>query len=320
MKENAQQTLASVVVITRNRAASLKRALLALQKQEYSNYEVIVVDNDSTDSTKSVVEEFGAVYAFTPSKSGIGSCRQKGVEVSRGQVIAFCDDDCAPSPQWLVHIVRRLMEDPKLGLVGGQVTNVGFPDHKQFKGRSALTKHGKCVFVADTSKAEFFGNMNLSFRRDVIQAVGGYDPFFNVYEEIDLALRIRKQGYKIAFEPLAETKHHYTGISHKRRQFFYGPELVRLYLCMKHLKPGSTKEWLTFLGFELRLLGKELVRFSRRFFFALRKGYFDRVGPLLIELFNKISARMAIPWLLHRAQSKENSTAPVPASHTCVSS
>ena len=219
---------ASVVVVTRNRDQSLSRTLQALRSLEYPDFEVVVVDNDSTDSTKEVIKQNGAVYIFAPSHSGIGACRQIGVEKSSGKVIAFCDDDCVPSPLWLFHLARRLMSDSRLGLVGGEVINVGFAKNKQHKGRSMLTKHGKCRFVESVEKAEFFGNMNLAFRRDVIEAVGGYDPFFNVLEEIDLALRIKKLGYRVEHEPLAILEHHYTGISHKRRQFFFGSELIHV--------------------------------------------------------------------------------------------
>ncbi len=295
---------ASVIVVTRNRADSLARALAAIQKLEYDRYEIVVVDNDSTDLTKKVVEDSSAKYIFSPSNCGIGASRQKGVESASGEIIAFCDDDCVPSPQWLSHLVRRLSQESDLGLVGGHVINVGFPgDSKQYKGRSKLGRNGKLVFVESIQDAEFYGNMNLAFRKEVIKAVGGYDPFFNVFEEIDLAIRIRKRGYRTDFEPAAVLEHHYTGVSFKRRHFFYGPELVRLYFCMKHQRPSSVSEWLVFLSYEIRLTIQGVFRACRKFLSALLKRKSDLLYSAMVDAFNILSARAAMPWLLWRVNA-----------------
>jgi GT2 family glycosyltransferase len=170
-----------------------------------------------------------------------------------------------------------------------------------------LGRNGQLIFVEDVNQAEFFGNMNLAFRRQVVEAVGNYDPFFNVMEEIDLEVRVRRAGYRVDFEPKAVLEHYYTGVSYKRRHFFYGPELVRLYFCMKHFRPKSPREWMRFLLFELRLLGNELFNAFRKFISVTMRGRLDRVSSVFTKTINSITARMAIPWLLWRARrSQEN--------------
>ncbi|MCI0616220.1 glycosyltransferase, partial [bacterium] len=225
----------SVIVLTRNRVQSLLRTLNSLKNLNYPNYEVIVVDNDSTDNTKEMALQHDVIYVHAPARCGIGNCRQLGAMRSTGEIIAFCDDDCIPSSDWLNHLVRRLTNEPDLGLIGGQVINIGFPGKngsgKKFKGRSRLGKNGKIVFVEDPREAEFFGNMNLALRREVFEEIGGYDPFFHVMEEIDLALRIRKRGYRIDFEPEAVLQHYYTGTQEKKRHLFFCAGTIRLYLC-----------------------------------------------------------------------------------------
>lgn len=296
--------LSSIVVVTRNRAVSLTRALQALQTLDYSNYEIIVVDNDSTDNTAEIAAQFSTRHIFCPSKRGISYCRQQGVEAARGEIVAFCDDDCIPSSEWLKHLVRRLMNEEDLGLVGGKVINVGFSGGRRFKGRTKLGRNGMLSFATKPEETEFFGNMNLAFRKQVIQSIGGYDPFFNVMEEIDLATRMRQNGYRVDYEPAAVLEHHNRGLFFKKRHLFFGPQLVRLYFCLKHDQPNTVTKWLSFLAYEMRLASLEFYRLFRAIFAATIKGKLERWPAIAIELFNIISARLAIPWLLRRAQNR----------------
>ncbi len=309
VSEANDQPLASIIVVTRNRARSLERALLALRKLDYPNYEILVVDNDSTDDTQNVIEKYRAKRVLSPSHCGIGYCRRKGVEASQGEIVAFCDDDCVPGSDWLTRFVERFRQDPAVGLLGGQVINVGFPEKegyseaKRFKGRSKLGRNGKLVFVENPKEAEFFGNMNLAFRKSIVQSVGSYDPFFNVMAEIDLQVRLRKSGYRIGFEPGAVSEHHYTGVHLKGRHFFHGPQLVRLYLYLKHFRPQNATEWLQFFSYESRLLYRDLIVVFRKSFSALLKGKLRVLFSMPAEGIKAITARLAIPWLIWRARS-----------------
>ena len=299
---DAMAPLVSVVVITRNRSASLKRALQALACLDYPSYEIIVVDNASTDDTAQIAAAFSVRYLYSPSNNGISRCRKEGVDAARGEIIAFCDDDCVPSSPWLRHLVRRLWHEKDLGLVGGQVINVGFKGEQCYKGRTKLRRNGKLSFAAKPEDAEFFGNMNLAFRREVIRAIGGYDPFFNVMEEIDLATRMRRNGFRVDYEPAAILEHYNTGIFYKKRHLFFGRQLVRLYFYLKHYQPNTIAEWLNFLTYELQLIVQDFYRLMRAITAAAIKGKHERWPAIGIELFNIISARLAIPWLLRRGR------------------
>jgi GT2 family glycosyltransferase len=306
--------MVSVVVLTRNRVASLERTLNALADLDYPNFETIVVDNDSSDGTRELIQKYKqVVYLFAPSEFGIGHCRQLGVQNAKGEIIAFCDDDCVPVPHWLNSITRRLMAEPDIGALAGQVINVGFPKENRYaemmrhKGRSKLGKNGRLIFVEDTGQAEFFGNMNLAMRKDVMNQVGGYDTFFNTMEEIDLELRIRKLGYRVEFEPEALLEHHYTGTRYKSRQFFYGPQLVRLYFCMKHFRPRTGFEWAHFFKNEMQIFVREFIRTTKKFVAAVTKGKLDRLVASSVDAMNMITARLAIPWLLWQVRMREES-------------
>jgi GT2 family glycosyltransferase len=214
--------------------------------------------------------------------------------------VAFCDDDCLPIPAWLGHLVRRLAAEEDLGLLGGRVINIGFFGMQRHKGQTKLGRNGRLFFEADPKKTEFFGNMNLAFRREIVLAVGNYDPFFNMMAEVDLATRLRRQGFRIDYEPAAVLEHHNAGIFFKRRRFFFGPQLVRLYFYFKHYRPCTLKGWVSFAGYELKLMGLDFYRFLRALAAATVKGKFDRYPAIGTQLFNLLSARLAIPWLLWR--------------------
>lgn len=294
--------MVSVIVITRNRSTSLARTLEALTHLDYPAYEVIVADNASTDDTAKVAADFPTQYLFCPLSYGISRCRKEGVEAARGEIIAFCDDDCIPVPAWLQHVVRRLWQEKDLGLLGGQVINIGFQDAHQYKGRQKWTdRNGKLAFAVDPKDANFFGNANLAFRKSTYQAIGGYDPFFRAgMAEIDLAMNFRRHGFRVDYEPAAIVRHHHTGVNYKRGRFFYDNHLMRLYFYLKHCRPKCFSEWLHFASRELRLVGDDLYKWSRAFGAAILKVKFQRFLSVAIDLFNIISARLAIPWLLWR--------------------
>ena len=301
---SAKTPRASVIVVTRDRANSLDRTLEALRNLDYPDYDVLVVDNGSCDHTKEVIRRHGTKFIFCPSERGIGACRQAGVLAATGEIIAFCDDDCVPNSDWLSNLVQRLQE-PNAGIVAGQVVNIGFPDNMQRKGRSRHLRNGKLAWAEDYRDAEFFGNMNLAFRKEIIQRIGGYDSFFNVMEEIDLQIRVRKEGFDILYEPDAVLTHHYTGMNYKKRHLVTSIPMVRLYLCMKHFRPSTFKEWSSFLFYETKLFAEDLQKIAIGFGGATVKGNFHRMPEIARATFQTIASRMAIPWLLYRARKNK---------------
>ena len=294
--------LVSVVVVTRDRAESLKHTLKALEAQDYPSYEIIVVDNRSVDHTAQVAAEFGVRYLFCPAP-GVSMCRQRGIEAARGEIVAMCDDDCRPVREWLRHIVQRLCSDEKLALVGGHIINVGFPESKRFKGRGKIGRNGVTAFVADPQEADYYGSANIAFKRAAIQSVGGYDPFFRTggYEEAELMTRLRRNGFRTDYEPAAVVEHHHTTVDYRHDRLFYSGPAPRLYFYLKHHRPHTLRGWLSFLGYELQLLGQDLLKVARPIAVATLRVEIRRWPGLAVRLFNILSGRLAIPWLLWHA-------------------
>jgi len=294
--------------------ASLERSLNALSKLEYDPYEVLVVDNGSVDQTADLVKKFPVRYLFCPPEFGIARCRREGVSSARGEIVAFCDDDCVPVSDWLIHIVNRLSKEKDIGLLGGQIINIGFQGKHEYKGRQKWTnRNGKLAFCADPAEADFFGNANLAFRKDVYNSLGGYDPFYIAgMAEIDLAMQFHRAGYRSAYEPKAAVEHHFTGLNLKRGRFFYDLHLMRLYFYLKHFRPVGLKEYSAFGFRELKMFLGDIWKWFRAFGSALSKGNTRRLSALFVEFINIISARAAIPWILHihSTTAISNETAP----------
>src|SRR5688500_17877928 len=117
----------TVVVSTYNRADRLPLALKALVEQTGDvQYEVLVVDNNSTDSTRDVVNALAASsggkirYAFEP-RQGLSYGRNTGIELSAAPLLAFTDDDVQVAPDWVRQLKRTFDEHPEVNYVGGPV-------------------------------------------------------------------------------------------------------------------------------------------------------------------------------------------------------
>ncbi len=299
--------LCSIVIMTKNRAESLARTLKSLQELTYPNYEIIVVNNASTDNTEEVISQYPVKQISSP-EANISLGRQRGVEASQGEIIAMCDDDCVPASDWLNCLVEKLLSNEKIALVGGQVINIGFPEKQRYKGRGKFGRNGILKPAINPEEADYFGSANMAFRRSIFDSIGGYDLFFtNAYEEVDLILRFRKAGYETAYENKASVEHYYTGVSYNLLHLFFGGILYRIYFYLKHFAPQTLGGWLMFLAYEIFVLAKDLFWGIRSIVTTTFKAEFQWLVPL-IWMFNSITARLAIPWLLWQANHPKQLT------------
>jgi len=288
----------TIVVLTRQRSESLKRTLEALKNLTYPSYEILVIDNLSTDNTAQVAQAAGVRYIYC-SKPGVSMCRQTGIDAANTPIVAMCDDDCVPVPGWLDHMVRRHTEDPDLALLGGHIINIGFGENRIYKGRGILLENSITQFVEDPRDAFYYGSANIAFKRDAIQSVGGYDPFFRTggYEEADLITRLKVYGYTVAYEPEAVVEHHHVDTSFRHNRIFYTNQLLRLYYHMKHRRPQGLTEWFRFAWYELRILTKEIIPLLKGILRYIVRGRIGEAWGRLIRIYSSIVARAAIPWI-----------------------
>ncbi len=116
----------SVVIISRKRQKLLNNLLEALCHQSYLPQEVVVVENDSSESYESIIEKFKNklnIKHIIESRIGVSSARNTGVNNATQDILAFIDDDCEPTNNWLENLVKPFTEDPHIGVVGGKINS-----------------------------------------------------------------------------------------------------------------------------------------------------------------------------------------------------
>jgi glycosyltransferase involved in cell wall biosynthesis len=182
----------SVVIATKDRAAYVEHVLRSFETQAGApSFEVIVVDNASTDGTKSVVEAARArgvfpiryLYEGEPNR---GKARNLGLAHAEGYLVLFCDDDVSLPPGFLA--AHEAAHDSSNLVVNGPIVNVPGYDARPVPG------------VANYSRA-FLCTCNVSIPRHALAAVGGFDESFNLYgwEDTELGVRLREAGMRWKF-------------------------------------------------------------------------------------------------------------------------
>lgn len=207
---------ASIIVCTYNRAESLRDTLLALRAQNTSSgrsWEVLVVDNNSKDDTRQVIEDCQREwpllrYAFE-SKQGLSHARNLGIASSRGDVLLFTDDDVLPEPDWM-EVTLAGLDKHQADACGGYIAPIWeVPPPawltERFYGFLAVrTERSDDYEITATTQTPFGANM--AFRRAVIQKLGGFDTTRGRIgtvlaggEDSELFERIIAAGHKTIF-------------------------------------------------------------------------------------------------------------------------
>jgi glycosyltransferase involved in cell wall biosynthesis len=203
----------SAVITTYNRSEMLARALEALLSQETGGvrYEVVVVDNNSTDDTRATVEGFIAKghtclrYVFEP-KQGIAHGRNAGIAAARGDIIAFTDDDNVVTPNWIATIKRSFAENPDVDFIGGKILPQWIEPPPKWLTVDhwwplALLDRGDKRFYVNASNPLCLPTANASFRRELFSRIGLFAPEFSGREDHELFVRLWKEAGQGLYEP-----------------------------------------------------------------------------------------------------------------------
>lgn len=215
----------SIVVCTFDRAAILDDALqsfAAVERPEDASFELLVIDNNSADATRSVAERwareapFVLRYAFEP-KQGLSHARNLAVREAAGEWIWYVDDDVLFSPEWLVGAVAALHRFAGAAVVAGRVVPVFEPAAPPWLPASALPFYGLTSFGEEArwlGQREYPVGANAAFRRAMLARAGLFRPDLGRVgssllsgEEIDMVLRMTEFGDGVGYTPLATVQH-----------------------------------------------------------------------------------------------------------------
>jgi GT2 family glycosyltransferase len=195
----------SVVVCTYNGARTLAECLDGLAQLEYPDYEVIVVDDGSTDGTAAIARDYDVRLIRTENR-GLSAARNTGLEAATGDIIAYLDDDAWPDAHWLTYLAATFLRTT-YAAVGGP--NIPPPGDGLIAECVANAPGGPIHVLLSDREAEHIPGCNMAFRKAALQAIGGFDPQFRVAgDDVDVCWRLQQQGWTLGFNPAAMVWHH----------------------------------------------------------------------------------------------------------------
>ena len=195
----------SVVVCVYNGERTLDSCLASLEKLNYPNYEVIVVNDGSTDGSQKIAERYQYIRLINQENKGLSEARNVGIRASTGEIIAFTDSDCTADADWLTYLVARF-QSSDFAAVGGP--NLSPPDDSMVATCVAVSPGAPAHVLLDDEVAEHIPGCNMAFRREALQAIAGFDPIFRAAgDDVDVCWRLQNKGYKIGFSPAAVVWH-----------------------------------------------------------------------------------------------------------------
>jgi GT2 family glycosyltransferase len=193
----------TVAVPVKDRREQMLRCLDALLAQDHPGYEVLVLDNESTDGTAQACRERAAGSAVPVRvevvPGSVGHVRNRAGEMARGTYVAFTDSDCVPAPGWLAAATRALRADPGLGVVCGRTE----PEETIDRPWPAT------IEVTEFTKR--FESCNLVFRREALVGSDGFDEEVgHFWEDTAAGFAVLRQGWRAAFVDDAVVRHDVT--------------------------------------------------------------------------------------------------------------
>jgi GT2 family glycosyltransferase len=195
----------SVVVCSFNGARTLEQCLRSLLALNYPNYEVIVVNDGSTDDTPAILDRYPGVRAVYQSNQGLSKARNVGLSAATGEIIAYTDVDCFADPDWLTYLVYQFQCSDASAVGGPNLT----PEDGWLAACVAAAP-GQPMHVLESNQvAEHIPGCNMAFRRSALEAINGFDTQYRkAGDDVDVCWRLQQAGHWITFAPGAFVWHH----------------------------------------------------------------------------------------------------------------
>ena len=217
-----RQPKVSVVVATYNGARTLKACLDSLTRLNYPDYEVIVVDDGSTDATPEIAQRYSQFHYLRQANHGLSVARNSGIAASRGEIIAFTDCDCRADEDWLNYLVADMLEHGFDG-IGGH--NFLPPDDSWIAAAVMASPGGPAHVMLTDREAEHVPGCNMAFYKSVLEDIGGFDAVFRrAGDDVDVCWRLLERGYHIGFSAAGFVWHYRRSTvgAYLRQQSGYG--------------------------------------------------------------------------------------------------
>jgi glycosyltransferase involved in cell wall biosynthesis len=243
MRVSQDKSLISVIVPAYNAEKTIKECVESLLNQSYGTYEVIVVDNNSTDDTRRILESFGEkIKTLKEVKKGSFAARNTGVKNSKGEVLAFIDADCIAENDWLEKLTEPLLSKREVAAYGSSVDiqETRWSKIEHLFEESVIRNFSREGYI------QMGDTKNLAILKNVFDKLGGFDDSFEWSGDTDFGLRLIEREYRIKLAGGCKVKHRFKAsfwriVVGKFRHGFWG---VPAYV--KHKK--YLRSYSTFLG------------------------------------------------------------------------
>lgn len=203
----AEPPAISVIVCTRNGSKTLAACLESLGRLRYPKFEILVVDDGSTDSVPEVVKGFPAVRYLRQEAAGLSVARNLGMKEAHGSLLAYTDDDCIAHPDWLLHLEQAFAKDPQAIAVGGP--NIPPPPRNGTEAVVASAPGAPAHVLLNDVEAEHLPGCNLAIRKDALEGIDGFRAVFTTAgDDVDICWRLRETGGRLKYVPGAMVWHH----------------------------------------------------------------------------------------------------------------
>lgn len=182
----------SVVVCTRNGAATLRGCLASLVALNYPDFEILAIDDGSTDATADIVRSFDRVIYRHQEHAGLSVARNLGAQLASGTLVAYTDDDCIAHADWLLHL-SHAFADPLVVAAGGP--NIPPPPRNRTERIVAAAPGAPAHVLLNDTEAEHLPGCNLAIRKEVLERIGGFRAEFRAAgDDVDVCWRLRECG------------------------------------------------------------------------------------------------------------------------------
>ncbi len=221
-EQRASWPRVSVVVCAYNAADTLEDCLIALARQDYPDFEIIVVNDGSRDATSSIARRYSGVRVIDIPNGGLSAARNVGLAEATGAIVAYTDADTRADRDWLKFLVQPFVTSEVVGSGG---PNVVPPDDPPMAQRIARAPGGPTHVLLDDRIAEHVPGCNMAFRRDALASIGGFNPIYlRAGDDVDVCWRLQGRGWKIGFASAALVWHHHRSSvnSYWKQQVGYG--------------------------------------------------------------------------------------------------
>ncbi|MEW6074795.1 MAG: glycosyltransferase [Candidatus Omnitrophota bacterium] len=206
----------SIIVASRNNAGTIVKCMRSLLSVDYATYEILIVNDGSTDTTNELLLQFGQRVKIIENERSLGPAQARNIAAqhAKGQYVAFTDADCIVDTYWLKELLRGFGVFPEVVSCGGAQLlpeDATIFEKKVFvlmKKAGFITEYIKSHGADSITEVRHNASCNVMYRRDDFLKIGGFLTGLWPGEDVELDYRLRKAGKKIVYNPKAVVLHY----------------------------------------------------------------------------------------------------------------